>query len=56
MKIRRRFAGFPALLALAIPLFSLAAQARDRWTEAQAQTWQAKQPPILTGGNFLPSA
>ncbi len=30
------------------------AQARERWTEAQAKTWSAHQPWV-TGANFLPS-
>jgi len=37
------------LLLLAGP-----AQARERWSEAQAKAW-ASQQPFLTGGNFLPS-
>ena len=38
---------------MALLVTSASAQ-RDRWTEAQAQTWQAKQVwPV--GGNFLPS-
>src|SRR5580698_781037 len=39
------------VLAVIAPL---AAEARDRWTEAQATAWAAHQPWV-TGGNFLPS-
>jgi hypothetical protein len=43
----------PLALSMALLVTSASAQ-RDRWTEAQAQTWQAKQVwPV--GGNFLPS-
>lgn len=48
---------FPALfLVVWMVVFAcLPAYARDRWTVEQAAAWQAKQPPLLTGGNFLPS-
>ncbi len=46
---------FPALLVVASLLLCLTAQARSRWTQSEAAAWQAHQPPILTGGNFLPS-
>ncbi len=48
---------FPVLLVAFFVVFAgcFPALARDRWTEAQAAAWQAKQPPMLTGGNFLPS-
>ena len=42
------------VLAVSAVIAPLAAEARDRWTEAQATAWAAHQPWV-TGGNFLPS-
>ena len=39
---------FSSLLAAMLTTLSLVAHARARWSEAEAQAWQAKQPPILT--------
>jgi hypothetical protein len=43
-----------ALLALTLPALSLPTQARERWTEAQANAWSAKQK-WLVGSNYIPA-
>ena len=43
-----------ALLALAIPALNLPAEARERWTPAQAKDWYAQQK-WLVGSNYIPA-
>jgi len=43
-----------ALVALAMPAQNLPAQARERWTPAQAKTWYAQQK-WLVGSNYIPA-
>ncbi len=47
--------GFAAALLGATMLTLSPAQARDRWTEAQANAWYAKQP-WLVGANYTPAS
>jgi Glycosyl hydrolase family 10 len=54
-KIIRKATALSAFVLMVSALFApLAAEARDRWTEAQATAWATHQPWV-TGGNFLPS-
>lgn len=41
-------------LLLTLSLFATVANARERWTEAEAKSWASKQPWV-SGANFLPS-
>ena len=43
-----------ALLALAVPAQNLRAEARERWTQAQAKDWYARQK-WLVGSNYIPA-
>jgi len=43
-----------ALLALAVPAQNLPAEARERWTQAQAKDWYAQQK-WLVGSNYIPA-